>query len=172
MNSFLFLSTFYVFLKRINNYFFSDDLLTSFFLGDCQCYCIRCGAYEFLFSRFSVFLNYTMWSSNLFSASSYFSRFSWPRFFRVQIFQGRGFLGSIFFWVKVQYSGPGFRVALVGAEAVVRKCSVKTIFLKILRTPRKIHVFSCKLCEIFLCAPVLFFILDWFWYLGSYDTQR
>ena len=87
--------------------------------------------YKSLLSRFSVLINYTMWSFNLFTASScfpHFSRrpdfwksrffkvqvfqdpgFSGSRFFRVQVFQGPGFSGSRFFRVRVQGLGPGFR---------------------------------------------------------------
>ena len=66
LNSFLFLSTFSVFLKSLNNHFF------------------RWLAYKSLLSRFSVLIN-TLWSSDVFSASSC-PRFSCSRFFRVQIF--------------------------------------------------------------------------------------
>ena len=66
----------------------------------------------------------------------------------VQIFKGPGFLGFSFFHCPA-FSGSTSsvllqvsEVALVGAEAVVRKCSVKKIFLKISRTPRKIPVFE------------------------------
>ena len=48
----------------------------------------------------------TMWSSNLFSASSCLQRFSWSRFFRVQVFKGPGFSASTFFRVQV-FLGPG-----------------------------------------------------------------
>ena len=37
---------------------------------------------------------WSMWSSNLFAASSCFPSFSWSRFFSVQVFQGSGFSGS------------------------------------------------------------------------------
>ena len=91
MNSFLFLSRFSVSLKSLNNYFF------------------RWFAYKSLLSRFSVLINYNMWSSNHFSTSSGFPRFSGSRFFRAQVFQGPGFLGSRFFRIRVQGPGPGFR---------------------------------------------------------------
>ena len=77
-NSFSF--TFSVFLKSLNNYF-SD------------------GLYKPLLSRSSVLINYTMWSFNLFTASSCFPQCSWRS----------GFSGSRFFWVRVQGLGPGFR---------------------------------------------------------------
>ena len=54
--------------------------------------------------NFSVITNYTMWSYNLFFASSCFPRFSWARFFRVQVFQDPGFSGSgskVQVWVRV-----------------------------------------------------------------------
>ena len=85
LNSFLFLSAFSVFL---NNYLrtvfysitiFSDGLLTSLFSAN------KC----------------TMCSSYLFSASSCFSRFSWSKFFRVQVFEGPGFSDQVF-------QGPSF----------------------------------------------------------------
>ena len=72
LNLFLSLSTFSVFL---NDYFFRWLALRS---------CL---------SRFSVLINYIMWSYNLFSISSCFPRFSWSRFF----------------WVHIQGLGPGFR---------------------------------------------------------------
>ena len=80
LNSFLLLSTFSVFMKNLNN-FFSDGLFTSFFLADFQ-------------SFFCIQL---------------FPRFSWSRFFRIQIFLCSSFLGSRFFWVRVQGLGPGSR---------------------------------------------------------------
>ena len=76
LNSILLLSTFSVFLKSLSNYFF------------------RWLTYKSLLSRFSVLISHTMWPSNLFSVSSCFQRFSWSRFFRVQVFQGLGFSGS------------------------------------------------------------------------------
>ena len=63
----IFLSTFSVFL---NDYFF------------------KWLAYKSLLSRFSVLINYIVWSYNLFSISSCFWRFSWFRVFKVQVFQG------------------------------------------------------------------------------------
>ena len=45
-------------------------------------------AYKSFLSRFSVFINYIMWSDNLFSVSSCFPCFSWSSLFRVQVFQG------------------------------------------------------------------------------------
>ena len=80
LNSFLFLCRFAVSLKSLDNYFF------------------RRFAYESLFRRFSVLINY-MWSSNHFSTSSRFPRFSGSRFFRIQ----------------VQGPGPGFRSSLFNA---------------------------------------------------------
>ena len=89
-------STFPIFLKSLNNYFFSNGLLTSLFL-----------------QNFSVIINYTMWSPNLFFsffffASSSFLRFSRTRFSRVQPFQDPGFSGSGSM-VRVQGLGLGFR---------------------------------------------------------------
>ena len=74
LNSFLFLITFYVFLNSFQNYFFK-------WLA-----CLQVS---------SVLMNCNIWSSYLFSASSCFPRFSWPRFSRVRV-QGSGL-------------GPGFR---------------------------------------------------------------
>ena len=54
-------------------------------------YFFRWLAHKSLLSRFSVLISSTMWSSNLFSASSCFQGFSWSRFSRVQVFQGPGF---------------------------------------------------------------------------------
>ena len=70
-----------------------------------------------------------MWSSNHFSTSSSFPRFSGSRFFKVQVFQSSGFSGSRFFrlqvflspgfsgsrffTVRVQGLGPGFRSSLL-----------------------------------------------------------
>ena len=106
------LSTFSIFLKSFDNYFFGWL------------------AYKSLLSRSSVLLNYTTCSSNHFSASSFFPRFSWSRFLSILVFQGPGFLGSKFlrvqvfqaqefldpgfsglrfFWVRVQVLSPGFR---------------------------------------------------------------
>ena len=76
LNSFLFLSIFYVSLKSPNNCFF------------------RRFAYKSLLYWFSVLINHIMCSSNHFSTSSCFSRFSGSRFFRVQVFPGPRFLGS------------------------------------------------------------------------------
>ena len=73
------LSTYSVFLRSFNNYF------------------CRWLAYKSLQKRFSLLTNYTMWSSNLFLCiyslplHSFFPRFSWFRFFRVQVF----------YWVRV-----------------------------------------------------------------------
>ena len=72
-------------------------------------------AYKSFLSRFSVLMSHTMCSSNLFSASSCFQRFSWSRVFRVQVFLGPGFSGSSFFgyrFFRVQVFlslGPGPR---------------------------------------------------------------
>ena len=88
LNLFLLLSTFSVFLKSLNIYFF------------------RWLAYKSLLSRFSVLIVYIIWFSSLFSTSSCFPRFSWSRFFRIQVFVGPGFSGSGF---RVQGLGPGFR---------------------------------------------------------------
>ena len=57
----------------------------------------------------SVLIYCTMWSSYLFSASSCFPRFSWSRFFRVQVFQCLSFLRSRFFRVQAQGLSPGFK---------------------------------------------------------------
>ena len=127
LNSFLFLSTFSVFLKSLNNYFFWWF------------------AYKSLRSRFSVLINYTIQSSNHFShpavswsrfsmvqvfqgpgfSGSRFlgSKFSGSRFYRVRVFQDPGFSGSRFFRVRVQGQGPGFRSS--HAVGIDRKAFVK-----------------------------------------------
>ena len=91
LNSFLFLSRFSVSLKSLDNYFF------------------RWFAYKSFLSRYSVLINYNMWSSNHFSTSSRFPRFSGSRFFRVQVFQCPGFSGS---WsrVRVQILGVAIKI--------------------------------------------------------------
>ena len=89
LNPFFFLSRFSVSLKSLNNYFF------------------RSFAYKSIVNRFSMLINYIMWSSNHFSTSSCFLRFLGSRIFRVQVFQGPGFSGSRFFMVQV-FHGPGF----------------------------------------------------------------
>ena len=64
-------------------------------------------AYKSFLSRFSMLINYTMWSSNLFCCIQLF-----PTFFIVQDFQicqGLGFSESRFFRVWVQGLSPGFR---------------------------------------------------------------
>ena len=81
------LSRFSSTLKSLNNYFF------------------RRFPYKSLLNRFSVLINYIMWSSNHCSTSSCFPRFSGSRFFRVQVFQGPGFLGSR---SRVRVHDPGF----------------------------------------------------------------
>ena len=73
LNSFLFLSRFFVSLKSPDNYF------------------CRWFACKSLLSKFSVVISYNMWSSNHFSIPRRFPRFSRSRFFRVQVFQGPGF---------------------------------------------------------------------------------
>ena len=97
LNSFLFLSRFSVSLKSLHNYFF------------------RWFNYKSVLSRFSVLINYNMWSSNHFSISSCFPCFSGSRFFSVRVqrpgpgsrvrTQGPG-SGSR---IRVQGPGPGFR---------------------------------------------------------------
>ena len=67
LNSFLFLSRFSVSLKSLNNYFF------------------RRFPYKSLLNKFSVLINYIMWSFNHFSTFSCFPRFSGPRFFRARV---------------------------------------------------------------------------------------
>ena len=74
LNLFLFMSIFSVFL---NDYFF------------------RWLAVKSLLSRFSLLVNYIMWSCNIFSVSSCSQCFSWSWFFRVQVQDlGLGFRGS------------------------------------------------------------------------------
>ena len=92
LNSFLFLSRFFVSLKSLDNYFF------------------RWFAYKSLLSRFSVLISYNMCSSNHFSISTRFPCFSRSRFFMVQVFQGPGF----------QSPGPGSRVRIQDPESESR----------------------------------------------------
>ena len=75
MNSFLFLYRFSASQKSLDNYFFRKFTDKS------------------LLNRFSLLINYIMWSYQ-FSTSSCFPRFSRCRFFWVQVFQGSGFSGS------------------------------------------------------------------------------
>ena len=97
LNSLLFLGRFSVSLKSLDNYFF------------------RWFAYKSLFSRFSVLINYNIWSSNHFSISSCFPCFSEPRFFRVQVFQG-----PCFSWSGSRVQGPGSRVQGPGPRVRVQ----------------------------------------------------
>ena len=95
LNSFLFLSRFSVTLKSLDNYFF------------------RRFAYKSFLSRFSVLISYNMCSSNHFSISSRFPCFSRSSFFRVEVFQSPGFLGSRFFKVQV-FRVQVFRIQVLG----------------------------------------------------------
>ena len=97
---FLFLSIVSVLLKSFNNYFFYMSF-TCFLLHACL-------------QVPSMLMIYTMWSSNIFPASSCFLRFSssrflGSRFFRIQVFQGPNFYGLRFFGVQVQVPGPESR---------------------------------------------------------------
>ena len=104
LDSFLFLSAFSVFLKTLYNCYF------------------RRLAEKSLLSRFPVLIHlYTMWSSNLFSASNCFPvlfmvrifhspDFSGFRFSWVQVFQGRRFLGFGLFWFQILGPGPSLRI--------------------------------------------------------------
>ena len=74
-----------------------------------------------------VLLKHNSLKSDIFFNLIFISCFSWPRFFRVQVFQGpaysgsrffrvqvihgRDFSGSRFFKVRVQGLGPGFRIS-------------------------------------------------------------
>ena len=69
LNSFVFLSKFSVSLKSLDNYFF------------------RWFAYKSLFRSFLVLINYNMCSSNHFSTSSRFPRFSGIRFSGSRLFR-------------------------------------------------------------------------------------
>ena len=89
MNSFSFLSRFSISLKSFNNYF------------------CRRFAYKSDLNRFSVLINYIVWSSNHFFTSSCFLSFLGSRLFRVQVFQSPGFWRSRFFRVQV-FQGPVF----------------------------------------------------------------
>ena len=89
LNSFLLLvlSTFPVFLKSLNNYFF------------------RWLAYKSLLAEFYCYIiSYNMWSSNLFVCIQHvfgFPHFSWVRFFRVQVFLGLSPGSRSRVWVQV-----------------------------------------------------------------------
>ena len=108
LNSFLFLSRFSVSLKSLNNYFFKRF------------------AYKSILNRFSVLINYIMWSSNHFSTSSCFLRFLGSKIFRVQVFQGLGFSGYRFFRVWVQGPGPGFRSSPKIPGSILSKLMIAT----------------------------------------------
>ena len=87
LNSFLFLSRFFVSLKSLDNYFF------------------RLFAYKPILGRFLVLISYNMWSSYHFSISSCFPGFSGSGSkVRVQGPWSR---------VRVQGPGPGFRSSLL-----------------------------------------------------------
>ena len=90
LNSFLFLSRFSVSLKNLNHFF-------------------RRFAHKSFLNRLPVLISHIMWSSNHFSISRCFSRFSGSRFFQVQVFQGLGSSGSRFFGVEF-FQGPDFSV--------------------------------------------------------------
>ena len=93
---FLFLSIVSVLLKSFNNYFFYMSF-TCFLLHACL-------------QVPWMLMIYTMWSSNIFPASSCFLRFSSSRYFRVQVFQDPSFSRSKFLWVEVFWSAsPGSR---------------------------------------------------------------
>ena len=75
-------------------------------------------AYKSFLSRFSMLINYTMCSSNLFFCIQLFptffivqnfqsTDFSGSRIFRIQFFLSPGFSGSRFFMVRIQGVGPG-----------------------------------------------------------------
>ena len=87
----------------------------------------------------SMLINCTMWSSYLFSASSCFPRFSWSRFFSVQVFQGPGFSGFRFFRVQ-GFLGPGFSGSRSRVRVQVLEVAIKKEALA--------QMFSCEFCEI------------------------
>ena len=105
LNSFLFLGTFSLFIKKPQQLFF-------------QTACLQVS---------SVLINCTMWSFYLFSASSCFPPFSLSRFF-----QGPGFSEFRFFRVQVFYgpgfSGSGSRVLVQGLDPGFRSSHVKRVF--------------------------------------------
>ena len=82
--------------KKVSTTIVSDDQLTSLFSANKLYYV--------------VFLSF--FYIQLFPTFSIVQVFSGSRFFRVQVFQGPGFLGSRFFRVRVQGLGPGFRSSL------------------------------------------------------------
>ena len=84
---FLFLSTFSVFQKGLNIYFFSDDLFANLFNAN-KLY------YVFFLSYFCIQLFHTLIMVQVFQGPG----FSESRFFRVQVFL-----------VQIQCLGPGFR---------------------------------------------------------------
>ena len=78
-----------------------------------------------------------MWSSYLSSSSSCFPRWSWSRFFRVQVFWGPAFSGPSFFRVQVfqgpafsgsSFSGSGSRVRVQVLEVAIQKLVFKNYF--------------------------------------------
>ena len=97
LNSFLFLSTFSVFLENLNNYF-PNGLLTSLFSVNKLYYVV-------FLSFFCIQLFPTFFRVLVFQGPGFLG----SRFFRLQVFLGPGFSGSRFFWVRVQGPGPGFR---------------------------------------------------------------
>ena len=95
LNSFLFEGTFSVFLKKSQQLFFQMTRKSLFSANKLY---------------YVVFLSF--FYIQLFPTFSIVQVFSGSRFFRVQVFQGPGFLGSRFFRVRVQGFGPGFRSSL------------------------------------------------------------
>ena len=98
-----------------------------------------------------------MWSSNLFSASSCFQRFSRSRFFRFQVVYGPGFSGSRLFQGPSQGSGSRFQkqpkfLAFENQNFILLKYFMKAQknFAEFLRTP-----FLQECVSIFLRAIVL-----------------
>ena len=82
----------------LRQWFFLDGLPFEFVFILKHIFCLsliffRWLAYKSLLSRFSVLINYVMWSDNLFSLSSCFPCFSWSSLFAVRIFRFQVFQG-------------------------------------------------------------------------------
>ena len=78
-------------------------------------YCLKfCALTDIYTKRFRlrIVLIITQVKNDRFSISSRFPHFLGSRFLRVQFFLGPGFSGSMFFKVRVQSLGPGFRSRL------------------------------------------------------------
>ena len=89
----------------------------------------------------SVLINYTLWPSNLFSAFSCFPRFSWFKFFRIQVrVQG----------LEIAPSGVFYKKAVLKHFAIFTgKHLCWSLFLiNFINKDTPIQVFSCEYYEI------------------------